>query len=67
MNDPEMLAWINGASLVDLLRKWRFARPGDPFFQGFVGEHYSKVMFGKRATDPEAWVNASKQVGWDAP
>jgi hypothetical protein len=65
MNTEEMKAWIDGASLYELLRKWRFAKIGDPFFQGEVGAYFSNVMFGKRDADPEAWTAASKAVGWE--
>jgi uncharacterized membrane protein len=56
--------WIDNATLVELLRKWRFAPPGDPWFQGETGEYYSKVMFAWRDRDPAAWTRASKTVGW---
>jgi hypothetical protein len=60
----EMIAWIDGASLEQLLSKWRFAPSGDPLLQGEVGEHFSKTMFAKRDADNAAWVAASKSIGW---
>ena len=33
---------IDGMSYEDLLRRWRFAPPGVPLFQGDAGVHYSR-------------------------
>ena len=57
-------SWIDNASLVELLRKWRHSPAGGEMFQGETGEYYSKRMFGLRDADPAAWVAASKEVGW---
>ena len=57
-------AWIDNATLAELLQRWRFAPPGDPMFQGECGKHFSDVMFGKRDANPAAWTSASKEVGW---
>ena len=65
MTEDEMKAWIDGSTYEQLLRRWRFGKVGDPFFQGEVGEHYSKVMFEKRDADPDGAVRASKNIGWD--
>lgn len=62
---PEQKKWIDEASYVDLLQKWRFAPVGDPMFQGDTGDYYSKVMFEKRAKEGDGGVSASKMVGWD--
>lgn len=62
---PEQKAWIDSAGLETLLSKWRFAKSGDPFLQGDTGEYFSKIMFGMRDADNEAWVRASKSVGWE--
>ena len=49
MTTEEMKAWIDQASYVDLLSKWRFAPPGDPFFSTpEVSEHYKAVMGAKK-------------------
>jgi len=64
MTDAEKLEWIAKASLEDLLRKWRFG-PNEGFFTGEVGDAYSKRMFGMRDADNDAWVRASKAVGWE--
>jgi len=63
MTEQEMKDWIDKASLVELLQKWRFAPSGDPFMQGEVGTHFSNTMFALRDKDNDAWVSASKQVG----
>lgn len=62
--DEDRINWINRASLEDLLRRWRFSALGDPFFVGDVGARFSIVLFSKRDEDPEAWIAASKKVGW---
>lgn len=61
---PEQKQWIDSASMIDLLRKWRFANTSDDILQGESGAYFSKVMFGKRDADPEAWTASSKAVGW---
>ena len=63
----EMKNWIDNADYESLLRKWRFAPAGDPFFQGKIGGYYSKVMFKKRDEMPEVeHVRISKAVGWES-
>jgi hypothetical protein len=64
MTEKEMREWIDNADYEALLRKWRFAPPGDPFFQGEIGQYYSKVMAEKRDADPAGAVRASKRIGW---
>ena len=65
MTDDELIAWINTASLEELLRKWRFHPPGSTLFCGRVGAHYAKTMASRRdEAGPEAWTAASKRVGW---
>jgi zona occludens toxin (predicted ATPase) len=60
-----MINWIDTAPYYDLLCKWRFAKPGDPFFVGEVGQYYSKVISEKRNQNPEEHVAASKHMGWE--
>ena len=60
----EQKKWIDNASLVQLLERWRFSKPGDDIFQGECGTYFSNVMFTKRDMNDAAWVAASKQVGW---
>lgn len=56
---------INSESYESLLRRWRFAPVGSPFFQGEVGDYYAQVMFEKRDALPAGeQVRASKAVGW---
>jgi len=64
MIDPQIKEWIDGANIEMLLRKWRFARSGDPYFQGEAGKYYSEVMAKKRNEDPAAYTRASKNIGW---
>jgi hypothetical protein len=65
MTNDEMKDWIANASYKQLLQKWRFASPGDPFFVGEVGEYYTTVMNSKkRALAPGEAVRASKELGW---
>ena len=61
----KMKAWIDVQSYETLLRKWRLAAVGDPFFQGEVGQHYSTALARKRAEEPDGGVAASKRIGWD--
>jgi hypothetical protein len=49
MSEEQIKAWIDSASYEDLLRKWRTAPAGDPFFQGKMGDYYSVVMSERRA------------------
>jgi hypothetical protein len=58
--------WIDEASLVVLLGKWRFSPIGDPYFRDSDrGNYFAKVMSEKRSADPDGWVHASKNLGWD--
>lgn len=64
MTVEQMKQWIDTASYEELLRKWRFAPVGDPFFQGDVGEYYTQVMQKKRQEVGDAeHVRASKYIG----
>ena len=66
MTTEEMIQWIDNADYYTLMDKWRFAEGGDPFFQGEVGVHYQKVMFGLRDRLGAACAAAvSKAIGWD--
>lgn len=57
--------WIDNASHEQLLRKWRFAPSGDPFFTGETGEYYGKALAEGRRADPAGHTQASKNIGWD--
>jgi len=66
MNEKQMKEWIDSATYEQLLRRWRFAPIGSPWFQGKVGDYYSKVMFHKKEqVSGGAAVAASKAVGWE--
>ena len=68
MTEQEMKKWIDEASYMDLLSRWRFAEIGSPWFVGEMGDYYSKVMFRKRDEIGSAEaVRASKRVGLKKP
>lgn len=64
VTEPEMIEWIDNASLEDLLRKNRFSPIGDPFFRNEVGDHFMGVLAQRRNEDPSEWTRVSKKVGW---
>ena len=57
---------IDEASYDSLLRRWRFAIPGDPIFQGEAGKYYAKVLGeAKKEIGNYEHVKISKRIGWD--
>ena len=60
---PQNKAHIAGLSYEGLLRKWRFAPVGDPWFQGETGDYWSKRMAELRDAGADH-VGASKALGW---
>jgi hypothetical protein len=65
MTDEQMREWIDKASYEQLLKQWRFAPFGDPFFQGDIGDYYSKQLAKKRdEVGDEEHVRISKEIGW---
>ena len=60
---PENKAHIDSLSYEDLLRRWRFAPMGDPWFQGETGTYWQKKMRETRRHVDH--VEISKRVGWD--
>lgn len=62
---PALKAEIDALSHFVLLRKIRFAPPGDPYMQGAVGEYWLARREVKRAEDPAGAVEDSKALGWD--
>lgn len=60
----EQKDFIDKASYLTLLKRWRFGKVGDSIFQGEAGEHFGKVMAERRDADPAAAVRASKEIGW---
>ena len=58
--------WIDNATYEQLLRKWRFAKVGDPMFRDDTGDYYAKARARKKEeVGPEAAVAASKRIGWE--
>ena len=64
---PEEKAWIDSASYIQLLAKWRFAPVGDRYFCGDKerSDYFIKRMSELRNADPAAAVAASKELGWE--
>jgi len=56
--------WIDKATLKELLRKNRFEPAGSTWFHGERGVYHLTVMNRKREQYPDAWVRASKELGW---
>jgi hypothetical protein len=52
---------IDAMSQYNMEYRWRFAKIGDPLFQGDTGEYFSKVFKEKGGFTPEI----SKQLGWE--
>ena len=68
MTVDQMKRWIDNATYEELLRKWRFAPMGDPFFCGEVGRYYEEVMHRKRdEVGQKRHVEASKSLGFGPP
>ncbi|KKN87461.1 hypothetical protein LCGC14_0259160 [marine sediment metagenome] len=63
---PENKKHIDGPGQVDLLRKWRFAPSGDPWFQGETGDYWGERITELRAKSPGGYVAASKRIGWSS-
>jgi len=57
---------IDNMSYEDLLRKWRFASSGDPWFQGETGNYWGSRMNELRDSPggQEKHVAISKAIGW---
>lgn len=65
MTEKEMIDWIDNATYEQLLSKWRGAVSGDLFFQGEIGQYYSKKISEKKSEiGNAAHVAASKSIGW---
>ncbi len=61
---PENKAHIDSLSYETLLRRWRHAPAGDPWFQGETGDYWSERM-GELRQQGADHVGASKRIGWD--
>lgn len=57
--------FIDGLTLIQLLERWRFAKPGDRWMSGETGDYWKKRMTELRTRNPAEWVRASKTLGWD--
>jgi hypothetical protein len=56
---------IDDMDYQSMLYLWRFAKVGDPIFQGEEGIYFGKVMAQKRDALPDGEAaEISKQVGW---
>jgi len=55
--------YIDDLSYEGLLRRWRFAPAGDPWFQGETGRYWSDRLAEMRDKDNAAHVAASKKIG----
>ena len=65
MNQAEMLEWVEKATNEELLRKWRFAKIGDPFFQDVdVSAAVSKRLAHLRNQNPDEYTAISNRIGW---
>lgn len=61
----DLKEWIDDASYEELLRRWRFAPSGDPFFEGEMGEYYSrKIAERRKEVGEEEHTRVSKKIGW---
>lgn len=61
-----MKKWIDDATYEDLLRRWRTEKSGSLFFQGEIGDYYTKVMIRKRhEVGHDEAVRVSKAIGFD--
>ena len=66
MTIEEMKKWIDSASYEELLRKWRFAPAGSPWFQGEIGIYFDEVIRKKRKEiGDEEHTRISKAIGWE--
>jgi len=66
MGKKVMRDWMDGASYLELLTRWRFADEDDGIFQNDMGKRYVRVMGEKKSKLSEAdQVAISKRVGWE--
>ena len=61
MIDEKTKEQIDRMSQEELCRKWRFAKAGDPMFQGETGEYFGDKLTEKGGFTPEI----SKRIGWN--
>lgn len=63
--NPATKAHIDSKSLEQLLAYVRFAPAGDSWMTGETGGYWLTRLRDLRAVDNEAFVHASKRIGWD--
>ncbi len=61
----ELKAKIDSYSVYTLLQKVRFAPIGDPLMCGEVGDYWMNRLATLRNQDNDAYVKASKDIGWE--
>ena len=64
MSDEDLKKKIDAMNYEQLLRRWRNAPVGDPFFQGEVGAYYTERM-NKLREEGADHTGASKNIGWE--
>jgi hypothetical protein len=60
----EVKKQIDDMDVETLLAKNRFSKIGDPWFQGKVGDYLLARLAKLRDENPEAYTQASKDIGW---
>ena len=64
MIPEDMKEWIDNVPYEELLRRWRTAPAGSPWFQGETGKYYELIMSKRRSEVGLAeHVRASKAIG----
>jgi hypothetical protein len=61
---PQRKDYIDSLSHEFLFRRWRFAPPWDPWFQGETGTYWGERLAELRNASPSDHVNISKRIGW---
>lgn len=65
MTTKERKAWIENATYIELLHKWRFEPIGSEWFEGEIGTVFEERMRKTlKEVGPEGHVAASKAIGW---
>lgn len=65
MTNEEMKGKIDNMSYITMLSYWRFEPTGSPWFQGEIGDYFTKKMAEKRKeVGPNVHTATSKFLGW---
>jgi hypothetical protein len=56
--------YIDNLEVYDLLHKVRFSKSGDDWMQGETGKYWMSRLAKIRDSDNDAYVRASKEMGW---